>query len=154
MPLQVEAITYSWQDTEYLVNKLYTKLKRKITPKSFIVGISRGGLIPATLLSHRLRIPLKYVIHAESYEGRKQKKLTGLNYPQIKEKELVHGIFVDDIVDTGVTIKAISAYYKHLPFFVTLLSKPKGYEEVKNCLLIPSAKEIPQTEWAIFPWEC
>ena len=45
-------IYISWADIDEMVEDLYQQLKDKNIDK--VVGISRGGLIPGVMLSHRL----------------------------------------------------------------------------------------------------
>ena len=45
-------IIVSWQDIDEMVGTLYQKLKGENIDK--VVGISRGGLIPGIMLSHKL----------------------------------------------------------------------------------------------------
>ncbi len=42
----------SWDDVDEMVEDLYHKLKDENIDK--VVGISRGGLIPGVMLSHKL----------------------------------------------------------------------------------------------------
>ena len=44
-------IIVSWQDIDEMVGTLYQKLKGENIDK--VVGISRGGLIPGIMLSHK-----------------------------------------------------------------------------------------------------
>ena len=66
----------------------------------YIVGISRGGLVPATVLSHRLAIPLRVV--EWSLRDSKTKSV-----PAEIKKDIHSGkkiLIVDDIIDGGETI--------------------------------------------------
>ena len=45
-------IIVSWNDIDEMVENLYQKLKEENIDK--VVGISRGGLIPGVMLSHKL----------------------------------------------------------------------------------------------------
>jgi hypoxanthine phosphoribosyltransferase len=67
----------------------------------FIIGICRGGLIAATSLSYRLDIPLK-IVTIQTYETR---------YTDVTiSRSIIAGyniLLVDDIVDTGDTIKQL-----------------------------------------------
>ena len=47
---------YTWKQ----IHKMSTHLAELVEPKFFthIIGLSRGGCIPATIISHRLDIPM------------------------------------------------------------------------------------------------
>lgn len=68
-----------------------------------VVGISRGGLIASTVLSHRLQIPLRVVEWST--------RDTGFQYcPEDLYQSIIEGkqiLLVDDIVDSGKTIREL-----------------------------------------------
>lgn len=68
-----------------------------------IVGISRGGLVASTVLSHRLEIPLRVVEWS--------KRDSGFQYcPEDLYQSIIEGkqiLLVDDIVDSGITIREL-----------------------------------------------
>ena len=120
----------SWDDIEEQVNKLAGQINRMEKKPFYLYGVPRGGLIPATWLSHK----------------------TGIKYQQInssqisKVADLSHIFIVDDICDSGETIKKIkenfpkcqtaTLYYKE-----TAIDKPNIYGEIVG------------EEWLVFPWE-
>lgn len=110
-------IYLSWDDINVLVEDLCNTIASSgIRPKS-ITGIKRGGLIPAVMISHKLSIP--YV-------------------DRINKDTLV----VDDICDTGETLKrSIAMYTATLHYKPTAIFTPDFY-----------AKEVG-TEWIVYPWE-
>ena len=76
----------SWEEVEKLVQEVANQIDK--TKIKFISGLSRGGLIPAVMLSH----------------------LTGIPYtttPSIKGKQC---LIVDDICDSG---KTLEDWHKH-----------------------------------------
>ena len=116
----VDKIYLSWEDVETLVKVISDQIDR--TKIKYIYGLSRGGLIPAVMLSH----------------------LTGIPYtktPVTKGKEC---IIVDDICDTGQTLKEWTdhpiavLYHKPHTACVTPLIWGKIY--IGN-------------SWIIYPWE-
>ncbi len=75
-------IHLSWNDIERLVDILCEKVEIYLKDKEIdgIYGLSRGGLIPAVMISHRLNIPWA--------------KVTGKNT-----------LIIDDICDSGNTLQ-------------------------------------------------
>jgi len=53
-----EVYEYTWQKLEESVDMLARWYEEEEHLFDFIYGVSRGGLIPAVMLSHRLEIPL------------------------------------------------------------------------------------------------
>ena len=120
----------SWDDIEEQVNKLADQINTMEQKPFYLYGVPRGGLIPATWLSHK----------------------TGIKYQQInssqisKIADLSHILIVDDICDSGETIKKLkenfpkcqiaTLYYKE-----TAIDKPDIYGEISTY------------DWLYFPWE-
>lgn len=70
---------FSWEDVESMVRVLAEEVEKAPVFIDSIYGIPRGGLIPATLLSHKLNIPMV-------------------------ESPTENTLVVDDIVDSGLTL--------------------------------------------------
>ena len=67
-----------------------------------IIAISRGGLLPALLLSHKYNCKNIQIISMESYVNNQQSKLKLINNNlNILNKKV---LIVDDLVDTGNTL--------------------------------------------------
>lgn len=107
----------SWDDINILVEDLCHTIASSGAQIKSITGIERGGLIPAVMISHKLSIP--YV--------------TKINK---------HTLVIDDICDTGETLKSIvSGYTATLHYKPTAIFTPDFY-----------SKEVG-TEWIVYPWE-
>ena len=123
-------ILLTWSDIEALVDNLAEQINNLDKKPFYLYGVPRGGLIPATWLSHK----------------------TGLKYQQINSAQisqmadLSHILIIDDICDSGETIQKIkenfpkcqtaTLYYKE-----TAIVKPDIYGEIVG------------EEWIVFPWE-
>lgn len=138
----------SWEDIERDSLWVCEKIKKQNKDFKGIVSISRGGLIPAGLISRHLDITLIENISIVSYEGQEKKSLNILNELSISKQDLGEGwLVVDDLSDTGSTY----SYLKEvLPkgTFVSLYSKPLGLDKVDIF-----SKTFPQDVWLVFPWE-
>ena len=107
----------SWDDINVLVEDLCNTIATSGAEIKSIAGIKRGGLIPAVMVSHKLNIP--YV-------------------DRINKDTLV----VDDICDTGETLKnSIAMYTATLHYKPTAGFTPDFY-----------AKEVG-SDWIVYPWE-
>ena len=125
-----DKIFLSWNDIEALVDNLAEQINKMDKKPFYIYGVPRGGAIPAVWLSHKTGI--------DYYQ---------LNSAQIsKTADLSHILIVDDICDSGETIKKLkenfpkcqtaTLYYKE-----TAIDKPNIYGEIVG------------EEWLVFPWE-
>jgi len=145
----------SWDDVHQACKHLSLNIRRKYPSNlpipEVIVGIARGGLIPATLIAHILGSRRIISIQAESYADKDTEShslslhipsnLTALagDRPDI--------IFIDDLVDTGHTMAAIADLFP-LAFRCSVYAKPAGRHSV-HCTAIAK----PQDVWLSFPWE-
>lgn len=51
-------IKYSWQDVEKAVQDIAMQMYKSNWRPDYIVGITRGGLVPSVMLSHMTGVPL------------------------------------------------------------------------------------------------
>jgi len=117
----------------------------KIKP-DMIIGITRGGLVPALHLSHHLDRPMETLMW-QTRDVEKQQ------YCDIIQQAIDTGktvVFVDDINDTGRTFSEISkAYHCERPnvHFISLVKK------TDTCYDALAALTIKDERWIVFPWE-
>lgn len=118
-----------------------------------IVGMSRGGLIPAIVASHFFKVPLT-IAQYSSKKGKGDDKNHTNTVPFIYDVE--HGgpiLVVDDICDSGLTMKeVVNEYEKVLGFDVTsmCLYYKKGAVFVPDMFWVELAENAPFID---FPWE-
>ena len=135
----VGKIYISWNDVDEMVDDLYHKLKDENIDK--VVGISRGGLIPGVMLSHRLNAgfePLEW--QTRDGEFKDTRKANDFN------KNLKGTIFVDDICDSGLTIKQIKELVPHSRWAVLHQKAEIELEYVATTL-------YNDDRWVVYPWE-
>ncbi len=148
-------------NTEYEVptwNQIYDMLvdqAEKIRQTGYkpdvIVGVSRGGLVPARILTDLLEAPQIATVRIEFYVGIAQRSLQ----PILKEPLLatIGGkkvLLVDDISDSGQSLKLARTHLFE-----------KGASEVKIATLYvradtqvePEYFEKKTDSWIVFPWE-
>ena len=142
-------LTLSWNSIHDAIDSLTYQIK-PLRP-ILLVAISRGGLIPATLLSHKLNCPVE-VISASAYEGTRrtlQKPITIEGWKESYDDSRV--IVVDDIMDSGDTLAALIYKTGSLAKFkfATIIDKvPRRFTE--HSLFYA---QVPQEVWVKFPWE-
>ena len=112
----MKKIYYSWQEIEAQTQEILRQLQRDVWRPDYVVGLTRGGLVPATLISQYLEVPMEclkvslrdsehgpesnlwmaedafgYVMHDPMCSGNGRKKI----------------LIVDDINDSGATLNWI-----------------------------------------------
>lgn len=117
-----------------------------------IIGVARGGLIPAVIMSHMLDVPM-LAIDYSSKEGRGDDKNHNNTLPNLPRDGRPF-LLVDDICDTGRTLHEIMAHYSkegHVVYIATLF-----YKTHEKPITQPDIvwRTIPQTSgWVNFPFE-
>lgn len=153
----------SWDEYLEAVDHLARKLEQLYDPReAAIIGISRGGLIPATILAHRLGVPGVLV----GYTSHGRFVLPGC-FPMCKQ-----WLIVDDLYDTGHTTAAVlrgcqeeelCGYWKVLTFAYVFSKKGWPYHHFRRehsdlaesqvALFHTGSSEKEDTRWYVFPYE-
>jgi xanthine phosphoribosyltransferase len=118
-----------------------------------IVGITRGGLVPAMIVSRELDIRVVDTISVKSYLS------GGGKADQRREAQMIKApdatlmgdgtgiLIVDDLVDSGKTLELIRSLYPKA-HFATVYAKPHGKPQVDSYIT-----EVSQDTWIFFPWD-
>ncbi|ADE86082.1 xanthine phosphoribosyltransferase [Rhodobacter capsulatus] len=114
-----------------------------------IVGITRGGMVPAAIIARELNIRIIDTISVKGYNHQTQSDPVVIKAPQ---DDLMgadgEGILViDDLVDSGRTLELVRRLYPKA-HFATVYAKPKGREQVDTFIT-----EVSQDTWIFFPWD-
>jgi xanthine phosphoribosyltransferase len=113
-----------------------------------VVGITRGGLVPAMIVARELDIRVVDTISVKSYSHQQQSEARVIKAPQADVMGDGTGILiVDDLVDTGKTLEIVRALYPKA-HFATVYAKPLGRPMVETFIT-----EVSQDTWIFFPWD-
>ncbi|WP_297417818.1 phosphoribosyltransferase [Thermococcus sp.] len=146
----MDKVYLTWWQVDRAMFALANEMKKHFTP-DLIVGIARGGLIPAVRLSHILGDIEVKVIDVKFYkdinERMEKPVITIPLHGSLNDKKVV---IVDDVSDTGKTLEVVIDEVKKA-----------GASEVKVvCLSMkPWTKVVPDfyvfrtDKWIVFPWE-
>lgn len=120
----------------------------------FIIGIGRGGLVPAVYISHELQVPMLSIDHSSKVPGFADELLSKVAGKSVDGTRL---LFVDDINDSGGTIVYIRKLLadfgcnKENLRFAVLMDNCRSQARVDY-----SAEAIDRAQdkrWFVFPWE-
>lgn len=113
-----------------------------------IVAITRGGLVPAMIVSRELDVRVIDTISVKSYAHQSQSEACVTKSPQAELMGDGEGILViDDLVDTGKTLELVRRLYPKA-HFATVYAKPSGRPMVDTYIT-----EVSQDTWIFFPWD-
>jgi hypoxanthine phosphoribosyltransferase len=95
----------SWADIEKLVENIEEELGRDGYRPDTLVGILRGGMIVADLLSDLLNIREVYVVGCKSYAGLSAGEVRLYHDLLLQDLGGRDVLLVDDVADTGSTLE-------------------------------------------------
>ena len=140
-----DKIYISWDEFHQDVKTLCSKIKQSGNFNK-IVAISRGGLIPAGIISYELGIRHTSVINIATYVGAEHLKLDEVDKPEFVGNVDKNTLIVDDLSDSGQTLNVMRRQFP-LGHFVTVYAKPQGITETDIF-----AREL-EDKWVVFPWD-
>jgi len=124
--------------------------KVKAYRPNVVIGIARGGLIPAVMLSHLLRAEFDFVRILFYVDVEKHLEHPLLLKPVTIPLQNKRVLLVDDIVDTGQTMRVAIEHVRHC-----------GAMDVRTAALCCKTRALRTPdyycefvdEWIAFPWE-
>jgi xanthine phosphoribosyltransferase len=136
------------------VETLAKAIEAEAWTPDFLVGIGRGGLVPAAYLSHRTGIQMLSVDHSSGEVGFGDELLDKL---AAKIRDGLNILIVDDINDSGGTIEYLRAAIE------AKIDDPAG---LRVAVLVHNIRSKAKAEyhgseidrdrdksWYVFPWE-
>jgi len=166
----MEPLQISWEDYTAALDHVIKQVKGRQFQNKSILAISRGGLIPGVVLSHIMYNCAFEVIRCIAYTEDARLSEVQLQPPfdYTFGRAPSDVLVVDDLIDTGGTLLAVSNWLKSLGFVQAPLSPSKEptkirqfrvavvYDKVRIGRAI-AADIVGQTlsadRWVIFPYE-
>ena len=168
MTTSTKKIYYTEDKIRQMVQKIIVQMYKDNWQPDYIVGLTRGGLVPAVYLSHALDIPMETLkVSLRDHEGSETNcwmAEDAFGYNQESKNILI----VDDINDTGATLDWIIDDWQ-----TSCLPHSEKWDNVWNnnvrfAVLIDNmssnfshrvdyfAEEINKADddvWIVYPWE-
>jgi hypoxanthine phosphoribosyltransferase len=142
----------TFEEVYKMVRQVASKVKESNYHPTTIVGLARGGWIPARLLCDFMGVTDLISLKVEHWleTGRTKDEAT-IRYPltaNLKDKRL---LIVDDIADTG---KSLLAATSHLKMFDADAMKTATMQYLHSSKFTPDvyAEEVKEWTWFIYPW--
>lgn len=147
----MDYLILSWQDVYNLTLQLSERIVASGFKPDIIVGIARGGWIPARILSDVLYMESLQNIRIEYYTDvgvrGKEPKITQPLTGSLKGRSV---LIVDEIADTGDSLYHAISHTESL-----------GVEEQRSAVLhlkptsrvIPNYSMVRTSSWVVYPWE-
>ena len=143
----------TWKLIDQAITELVSQVNWSGKEPDSIVALSRGGLIPATLLANRLGVRKIYSHGYYSYD--KESRTSSLMYQDVCKSDYMgrNVLVVDDLCDLGDTLKTLTRRFEQY--------KPETTVKTATLFVKPQSEFIPDytyetlktNDWIVFPWE-
>ncbi len=149
----------SWSNIEGYTIDIARQLQESRFYPEYIIGIARGGSVPAIMLSHYLNVPVK-TLHLSLRDHTSSQSIDSTITQDIIDNHAI--LIVDDINDTGNTINqlkrnwmtsrlGIMMQFHDTIRFASLVNNVRSDAEVDYSALSIDRQE--DDAWIVFPWE-
>lgn len=150
MSLPEKAFPVSWDQFHRDARALAWRLADNGQEWRAMVCITRGGLVPAAIISRELNIRMIETVCIASYHDYdtqgQMRVLKGIS-EEIARDGGEGVLIVDDLTDTGKTAAEVRAMLPKA-HFAAVYAKPKGRPLVDTFVT-----EVSQDTWIYFPWD-
>ena len=176
----MKRVHYTWRDVENFTQEIIRQIHNDGWRPDYVVGITRGGLVPANLISQylgvrmeTLRVSLRDGSECESNLWMAEDAFGYDNEPPIGADEINPALaknilIVDDINDTGATLNWIRQDWpsgclpKHDRWnhvwgtnvrVATLVDNESSESELDINYTACTINKAFEPQWIVFPWE-
>lgn len=137
-----------------LVKAIIQQVQESNWVPELIVGISRGGLLPAVMLSHYFDCPMTPLVWSTRDDDRRVSD-TSLAEEAAAGK---HILIVDDIIDSGITIVQIMedwdlSVVQNIDWGRTTKVASLHTRHTSEYNPAYTADVITNKDWIVYPWE-
>jgi hypoxanthine phosphoribosyltransferase len=165
----MKKIYYTWQDVEHQTQEILRQIQASDWRPDYVVGLTRGGLVPANLISQylgcrmeTLKVSLRDDTECESNLWMAE---DAFGHEMEQPKNI---LIVDDINDTGATLNYIrqdwpSGCFPDNPRWTevwgsnvrvaVLVDNESSKSEVPISYSAVDINKAEQDSWIVFPWE-
>jgi hypoxanthine phosphoribosyltransferase len=173
----MKKIYYSWQDVENQTQEILRQLQRDAWMPDYVVGLTRGGLIPANLISQYLAVPmecLKVSLRDDASQPESNLWMAEDAYGYEVSDPMASGdgrkriLIVDDINDSGATLNWIKQDWQASCFpdddrwnyvwgdnvrVAVLVDNESSASELTISYSAVDLNKAEEDSWIVFPWE-
>lgn len=174
----MKKVYYTWQDVENQTQEILRQLQRDAWMPDYVVGLTRGGLVPANLISQYLEVPmhtLRVSLRDDTDPPESNLWMAEDAYGHTDYDPMCSGdgrkkiLIVDDINDSGATLNWIKQdwqssclpddherwdqVWQYSVRVAVLCDNEASSSELKISYSAVDLNKAEDDCWIVFPWE-
>lgn len=161
----MKKIYYSWQDVECQAQEILRQIQLEEWRPDYVVGLTRGGLVPANLISQYLEVPMHTLRVSLRDDSSEPESNLWMSEDAYHAKRI---LIVDDINDSGATLNWIKndwedsglpgrsqwdAIWNSTVRVAVLVDNEASASELKINYSAIDLNKAEEDSWIVFPWE-
>ena len=161
----MKKLYYTWQDVERQTQEILRQIQQDAWRPDYVVGLTRGGLVPANLISQYLDVPMECLKVSLRDDHSKPESNLWMSEDAFEQKRI---LIVDDINDSGATLNWIKEDWQssNLPDnpkwqeiwgdtvrVATLVDNESSASELNVSYSAVNLNKAEEDCWIVFPWE-
>jgi hypoxanthine phosphoribosyltransferase len=161
----MKKVYYTWQDVERQTQEILRQLQRDAWRPDYVIGLTRGGLVPANLISQYLEVPMECLKVSLRDNSSEPEHNLWMAQDAYEGKRI---LIVDDINDSGATLNWIKSDWEDFhpskkgPWagiwndtvrIATLVDNESSTSELNVSYSAVDLNKAEEDVWIVFPWE-
>jgi hypoxanthine phosphoribosyltransferase len=162
----MKKIYYTWQDVESQTQEILRQLQRDAWMPDYVVGLTRGGLVPANLISQYLECAMECLKVSLRDDASQPESNLWMAEDAYEGK---HILIVDDINDSGATLNWIQQDWMSSCFpnnqerwtqvwgnnvrVAVLVDNESSKSKLNVSYSAVDLNKADEDSWIVFPWE-
>jgi xanthine phosphoribosyltransferase len=161
----MKKIYYTWQDVEHQTQEILRQIQQDAWVPDYVVGLTRGGLVPANLISQYLDCPMETLKVSLRDDASQPESNLWMSEDAFEQRRI---LIVDDINDSGATLNWIREDWmsNNLPNnpkwaeiwgdtvrVATLVDNESSASELTVSYSAIDLNKAEEDVWIVFPWE-
>jgi uncharacterized protein len=175
----MKKIYYTWQDVEDQTQEILRQLQRDSWRPDYVVGLTRGGLVPANLISQYLEVPME-TLKVSLRDGKNPESNLWMSEDAfgysgvtvdgdpLRSTRGKNILIVDDINDSGATLNWIKQDWESSCFptdprwdsiwgnsvrVAVLVDNEASASKLNVSYSAVDLNKSKEDVWIVFPWE-
>jgi hypoxanthine phosphoribosyltransferase len=138
----------TWAEVEACVDHIVALSKEDGCSFSKVIGVASGGTIPAALVAAKLGLPLELISYSAKCGNGDNRDHDNI-VPSYTEGGL---LVVDDLTDSGHTLRELSELLPQDTKFATLVHKSTASDVYMPDYFKKFVRRENCADWIMFPW--